>query len=723
MTKTFNCKICGFNSNQNSHHKAHLSSQKHKDKCTVFKLTIQKLTKEELIDRYNTEDIQKIIKHNETFEKIELKNKIDMSLKKRKTNTIIYKNSNNNIKSIKDNEDFKNNFLDFLGKMHNLLRGVSVTGDDALDDILHSLFLCYLEDKISSEGNFDLEKSEKSCYKGTIQRKVKDYVKYAKVSYLLQKNEELRTEEGINSIVKCGKILTKHPATRTIITKEDFINCPDTATLCKLLKECQEFSKSQNIFEQNDIIGYAYEYMTTKHAGNGGVSKEMGQYFTERPLIHMCLQLIEKSDITELGIDNNSTIGDEFCATYGFPLIGRKFLKNNFNIEIKDKNMYGVEYHERLSKLAHMNALFSMKECRNIIRGNSFITNVSPHLDISFHNVPFGKSMTPKNIKKTYESFLEKNNGKKYPKYNDFIPYNKKKIDAILASQVVLYKTKKMGIMIIKDGEETSGKNNSNYRKWFSGNCIIKKIMKIPSGSFSCTGTKTVCIYFIKNEKKITNNIQFLELCDEGNKIIEICNVSMDDMEKNHYSWDHNTYIIDEDIEKMVNKSTCDWSNIGNNVSYQKKSKRSAKYGKKIGKYPFFRSSNTISQYVDQPDYEKESVIIGDGGKPNINYSSKFSASDHCIIFNSNNKLLNTSWIYHYFKNNLNILEKYYNGAGIENISKDKISNLPIPIPPIERQTRAIEEINNCDKEIENLKLKIKKQEEKKKEAVYKAYN
>ena len=32
-------------------------------------------------------------------------------------------------------------------------------------------------------------------------------------------------------------------------------------------------------------------------------------------------------------------------------------------------------------------------------------------------------------------------------------PFNTKKIDAILASQVVLYKTKKMGLMIIKDGE------------------------------------------------------------------------------------------------------------------------------------------------------------------------------------------------------------------------------------------------------------------------------
>ena len=84
--------------------------------------------------------------------------------------------------------------------MHNLLRGAGVTGDEALDDILNCLFLCYIEDKISDEGEFDLSNSTKSCYKGIIARKVKDYVKYLKVSYLLEHKEELRVKDGKNSI-------------------------------------------------------------------------------------------------------------------------------------------------------------------------------------------------------------------------------------------------------------------------------------------------------------------------------------------------------------------------------------------------------------------------------------------------------------------------------------------------------------------------------------------
>ena len=59
-------------------------------------------------------------------------------------------------------------------------------------------------------------------------------------------------------------------------------------------------------------------------------------------------------------------------------------------------------------------------------------------------------------------------------------------------------------------------------------------------------GISEIILYFIKNEGKQTENIQFLQLSDDGKEITEICNVSVKDMEENYYSWDPNTYIIDE---------------------------------------------------------------------------------------------------------------------------------------------------------------------------------
>jgi len=701
MSQTYKCGICDSKPDQLSHHKTHIETQKHKDKRSIFELKLNQLTEEDLDEKYNTHDIQDIVKTTEKIEtkkklKFNIKEKTTMELKKHKTNTLIFEKPTDAIIKTEENESFKSKFLIFLGTMHNLLRGVGVTGDQALDDILNCLFLCYIEDKISEEGDFDLANSTKSCYNGTIQRKVKDYVKYLKVSYLLERKEELRVKDGLNSISKCAKLLSKHPTTKKLFNKdEDFINCPDTVILSKLLKNCQDFSKNENIFENVDITGIAYEYMTTKHAGNGGTSKEMGQYFTERPLMEMCFRLIDGTDITDLKIDNNSTMGDEFCATFGFPLMARKFIKEQFQIDIQDKHMYGVEYHERLSKFAYMNAMFSMKNYKNIERGNSFITNVTPHLDISIHNVPFGKSMTPKNIEKTYDGFLAENPGKGYPTFKEYIPFNTKKIDAILASQVVLYKTKKMGLMIIKDGEETSGKSNTNYRKWFSENCIIKKIMKIPSGAFSCTGTKTVCIYFIKKEGQMTENIQFIQLSADGNKMTEICKVSMDEMSNNNYSWDPNGYIIDEEMEKMMSKSKCEWKKLGEVCDDITSTKTVTGKLLNPGIYKYYSCSREI-QTSDKYDYDITCLLHGSRG----------STISESVFYNNNNRFSlgnsvfmskckhndNLKYIYYYMKlNHMIAFKNKITGGGIPMISKSEYYDIEVPIPIIETQNQVVQ--------------------------------
>ena len=697
MFQTYKCGICESKADQLSHHKSHLGTQKHKDKLTIFELNLQKMTNEDLNDTYNTNNINDIIKKIETKHIIKKKKEeivTDMNSKKHKTNTLIYEKLGNAIIETETNESFKYKFLDFLGKMHNLLRGVGVTGDQALDDILNCLFLCYIENKISEEGDFDLANSTKSCYNGTIQRKVKEYVKYLKVAYLLEHKEELRVKDGLNSISKCAKLLSKHPITRNLFKKdEDFINCPDTVILSKLLENCKEFSKNENIFENVDITGIAYEYMTTKHAGNGGASKEMGQYFTERPLMDMCFQLIDSTDITELKIDNNSTMGDEFCATFGFPLMARKFIKDNFKVDIQDKNMYGVEYHERLSNFAYMNAMFSMKNFKNIERGNSFITNVKPHLDISIHNVPFGKSMTPKNIETTYKGFLAENPGKGYPTFKEYIPFNTKKIDAILASQVVLYKTKKMGLMIIKDGEETSGKSNTNYRKWFSENCIIKKIMKIPSGAFSCTGTKTVCIYFIKKEGKMTENIQFIQLSDDGNKMTEICKVSMDEMSKNNYSWDPNGYIIDEEMEKMMSKSKCEWKKLGEVLEIAN-GKSITKKDLKEGKIPVVGGGVKPLGFHNIHNIEKNTIIISKDGA-NAGYVNIFKepifATGHCLYIKNIDACIIKKYIYFIMKHFENKFYALQKGGAQPGIDKNEVIKVSIPIPFIEIQNQVVQ--------------------------------
>ena len=99
-----------------------------------------------------------------------------------------------------------------------------------------------------------------------------------------------------------------------------------------------------------------------------------------------------------------------------------------------------------------------------------------------------------------------------------------------------------------------------------------------------------------------------------------------------------------------------------------------------------------INTFVDEPDYIEESLIIGDGGEPNINYGINFSTSDHCYILQNINKLnISLKFIYYYIFHNLDNMSKLYTGVAIKNISKINISNIKIPIPSIEKQKIAIE--------------------------------
>ena len=710
MPKQYKCKICESKPDQLSHHKTHMNTQKHKDKKAIFELTLKSMSKEELEKKYATYNITEIIKKFETKKIIKLKIKImnenNMYSKKKKTNKIVYEKPTKDMLVTDGDESFKKEFLDFLNKMHNLLRGSAVTGDQALDDILNILLLCYLFGQDLSQGQYDIGNSLKACYKGIVQRKVTDYIKYIDYDYLTSHIEELRIQTSKNSIEKIGALLSKHPSTKKIITESDFINCPDATTLAKLIKECYKFSQTRNIFEQVDLCGIAYEYMTTKHAGNGGTSKEMGQYFTERPLMKMCFQLVDKKDISDLNINSSSTIGDEFCATFGFPIMLRKYLKQNYSIDIQDKNMYGVEYHERLSKFALMNAMFSMSNLKNIKRGDSFVTNVTPHLDFSVHNVPFGKSMTPKIIKDNYEKLLQEHPDKNYPSLKKYLPYNTKKIDAILASQVVVYKTKKMGLLIIKDGEETSGVRNYKYREWFGKECIIKKIMKIPSGAFSCTGTKTVCIYFIKKEDQMTENIQFLELSENGDKITEVCNVSTEELAQNNYSWNHTDYLLDEDMVKLMEKSNCEWKTLGA-VCEVEGGKQLSRKNFIEGPYPVIGGGQKPAGYHNNFNKCANKILCSQSGNYSgfiSKYKSKVWASDCFSVQTLNENTLNNEYLYYYLKNIQEIIYNLQRGAAQPHVYPKDFSKLNIPIPTIETQKEIVEQLVDLSEQISGLK-------------------
>lgn len=145
------------------------------------------------------------------------------------------------------------------------------------------------------------------------------------------------------------------------------------------------------------------------------------------------------------------------------------------------------------------------------------------------------------------------------------------------------------------------------------------------------------------------------------------------------------------------------------------RSKRNTKYGTSEGKYPFFKGSVIVDSYVDTPDYDGESIIIGDGGAPNVNYAEAFSASDNCYILqNKNRSVLNLKYVYYYLANNLDILGGLYTGlnSDIKHISKSSIKSFAIPVPSLEKQNEMVEYCENIMASIAQLQADIREKRE-----------
>lgn len=691
------CQICKKESKQKSHHDTHLDSEHHKTKMELFRLKLDKYSSKKLVKHFDIDDKDKIMLIMSGVEpKYELK-------LQRKSGKVIYEFTKKELEDNKKYEDFKSKFRSKLKSWHNKLSGAGVTGDPALDDIINIIMLCYLDKNADKFGLYNLESYEETLD----EEEFAEHNKYFKISELVKSQVNLcRTDNmsGYSKIQWIGEFLMQHKILGKLIRKNDFINCIKENILYHLIIDINKFSEENHIFRYSDIIGIAYEFWINEYRGGGG--KELGNFFTERRLMRMCFELLDKDDV-KTNITNNSTIGDEYCGTFGFPLYLRDYLKEKYNIKIKKDNIYGVEFEDKASRMGILNGMFSLGNIKNIQRGDSFITNISPHLDISVHNVPFGGRMKYKHIKEHYDGYKESHSD--IPEFDEIIK-SKANQDATLSSQMVIYKTVKMGICIIKDGQETTGTSKEliKYRKHFCDSVNIKKILKIPSGAFSTTGTKTICIYFVKDGSK-TNNIQFLELDSEGNKISEICNVKYEDLEHNNYLWSPNTYLEDEEILKLKEKSKCEWKKLGDVCEFFRGERVTKKENVINGKYYVIgggdESENFKINKFNRKGFNCRIARYG-GSSKNFIKTVNFNFWLHDNAFTIKTKNTYSIKYLSYYLLNIVKNEYYYskfNNGSPPALDMEAFKNLKIPTPSEEKQKETVEQIELFDNLIKNM--------------------
>ena len=608
----------------------------------------------------------------------------------------------NQIKEVK--MDNKSVLINIFKNCLDILRdNEGLTGDKALRNLSYFLILKLIEPHLSKEIDIDnygydfshIEDDNIEMHK----TKLLQIVRFSNLA-----NEK---EDNISANMKYlwEDILSKHPSTKNIFLKDKGFDIQRQTTYKNLIIKINTLPETEY-----DILGDAYEEVIQSIM----TGKVLGQFFTPPSVKHMMVKLINPQIYPDGKIDSccDPTMGTGgFLITYLKNILEQAAVKN-IKLDwdfIKDEGLYGKELEPDTYQLAVSNMFITSGQMFDKLdRGDSIRVPISRKFDNILANPPFG-------IK-----------GLKYDDYNSLLKdkYTPIKTDnaVSLFIQAIIYMLKINGkcAVVLPDGQDLFSKSNKTLvaiREYLMKTCDLKEIIYLPSGIFTYTSIKTCVFYFVKKREgsdvldtKInvsktqketgrdykfskthqTTNVKFYDYNpynDVKNLLVE---VPIEKIASNSYSLNYAEYMKDETEEEQYEEGVV-VKRLGEVCNFLPKSKRNAKYGNKEGLYPFFKSSTKVDSYIDEPDYEEESLIIGDGGEPNINYGIKFSTSDHCYILQNKNKLLlNIKYAYYYLYHNLDMMKQLYTGVAIKNISKTNIEGIKIPIPSLERQQEIV---------------------------------
>jgi len=578
-----------------------------------------------------------------------------------------------------------------------------LTGEKALRNLSYLLILKLLEPRIGDEIDIDNYEYDFSHIEDVLiephKHKLLEIVRFSNLS-----NEP---EDNIPANMKhlWDDILSNHPTTKNIFLKGKGFDIQHKTTYKKLIDKLQSVDLSQTEY---DVLGNAYEEVIQ----NIMTGKVLGQFFTQPLVKKMMVKLINPQIHPDGKID---TCGDPTMGTGGFLITYLQHILQQAaakNIQpdwdfIKTDGLYGKELEPDTYQLAVSNMLISSGHMfEGLERGDSIRVPITRKFDNILANPPFGI----KGLK--YDDFQS-------PLKCDYVPI--KSDNAVsLFIQAIIYMLKINGkcAVVLPDGQDLFSKTNATLvavREYLMKTCDVKEIIYLPSGIFTYTPIKTCVFYFVKKREgadvletniKVsksqketgrdykfskthqTSKVMFYDYNPyegEGVKNL-LVEVPIEKIASNSYSLNYAEYIKDETGQEQYEDGVV-VKTLGEVCKFLPKSKRPASYGEKQGEHPFFKSSIKVDSFVHDADYDEESLIIGDGGEPNINYGVKFSTSDHCYILQNKNKLLlNLKYSYYYLYHNLDIMKQLYTGVAIKNISKTNIEGIKIPIPSLDKQ-------------------------------------
>lgn len=539
--KLYICQICNTTPDQISHHKTHLESQKHKDKREILKLKLSKIFESELIEDYNTSNIDEIISNKETFYYYEkLNNNSDETEELQKMAEELENISN------------KEALRDKIHEIHNFLRN---SGAGYGMNALKVFNFLYGLKKIETYGLIDKYKLKRpEC----------------EFSYLLQKankgeNEEI-TQLILHDISECVK--------KSDLSKFLYYELPQNIkanVFSHLVKEIESISKIEKTCKVL-LSGKIYEYFIGR---DETAISELGAYFTDRHIVNYILRKLNPV-LLENGRINDMI--DMFGGSGGFTTGYIDFLNEKYTDQIdwesEISKIHHYDINEDVIKSASLEILCMTRELPNsdnITYRNAFTSDFGRNkFTYILTNPPYGgdknkqsdiqikrekiknfiksqiasnsldtETLKNRNIqlkKIEREERQEKKESEKtkvclsscsdriqiFAKNHELSGNDKESCSLILMMELLAKNGTAIGVL--KEGVFFN-KTYKDLRKCLIENFNVVEIISVPQDQFENTSTKTSIVIFQNTDQK-TTEVRFSDLVVEKNDVDEFAELN-----------------------------------------------------------------------------------------------------------------------------------------------------------------------------------------------------
>ena len=166
-------------------------------------------------------------------------------------------------------------------------------------------------------------------------------------------------------------------------------------------------------------------------------------------------------------------------------------------------------------------------------------------------------------------------------------------------------------------------------------------------------------------------------------------------------------------IEKMLQDycpNGVEWKELGEVCVVNKGKQLNKTFLVDDGQYPAYNGGKTYSGRTDSYNVTENTIIISQGGASAgfVNFvTTKFWANAHCYYLLPDITRVNNRYLYHFLKMKQSYLMDFQHGAGIPALKSDKITKMPLPLPPLKIQEEIVQILDKFTEYVTELTVEL----------------